>query len=640
MLDQPIDPSSPSAVPRASRWLGGFSPRSFANRVAAAAFLCIAFGFAATALCAIANFAWRQPMFDQYRSYVAWLTLPFPQNILQQDNGHRPIIPNLIRLVEIHWLASNQLLQISIGTLCAVLTSGIVAFSAWRDRELPLIARAAGVMLAVLGVFWLANARMQMHGNESLHAYMVTLSVVCAGLFTWRAAQNQALRWFGAASAACVVATFCFGPGIATFVMVIVLGMMLRLPWRWLLLPIGVMAACLLVYLFVLPGGQGVRGMLAFHPLDSADVAAQWLSSPWINGWLGMAEPAVEPMLLPGLRETMIGPAIVASANGVVSFTGLAWHSLGSMLGFCGGIVFLVRLAIAYQRHTVLTRLQALSIALCLFALASAAIIGVGRVESLRANPSQIYADRYLMWPSLFWMGLALLLLIDVSKSKNRLLIGAGLVFLFSLPAVMFPTHRGWSGWSAAVYQSAQQTAAAARSGVFDADLLPEDDAASRASRIQTLGLMRQQRLAMFADPAWELVGSHLSGSVERSDEYAVQTRIVGPVTDVVDAKIALHFEGWIGRGIAKLQKHGQLVVLDDAGTVVGLAEYSFIKPGAVTLRLNLPRKRGFDGYIKNYHADRAYTLVSLDVESGRATALAPLHTAGISETGVVGPAN
>lgn len=605
-----------------------------ASRAIALTFLAIAACFLATALCAIVNFAWRQPMFDQYRSYVGLLTLPFPENILQQENGHRPIIPNLIRLAEIRWFGANQILQISIGTLCAFLTSGAIAFIAWRDRELPVVARAAGVMLAVLGIFWLANARMQMHGNESLHAYMVTLSVVCAGLFTYQAQRYKSLRWLGAASAACVVATFCFGPGIATFVTVIVLGLMLRLPRRWLLLPTGVMAACLLVYLFVLPGGQGVRGMLEFHPLESADVAAQWLSSPWINGWLGFAEPALQPIMLPGVRDSWVGPTMIASASGIVSASGLPWQSLGSILGFVGGMAFLSRLLIAYLRHAVLTRVQVLSMALCLFALASAAIIGIGRIEYLRENPSQIYADRYLLWPSLFWMGLALLLLADASKLKNRFLIGAGLVFLLALPIALFPMHRAWAGWAAAVYQGAQQTAAAVRSGVFDGDLLPDDDAANRGTRIQTLSLMRQQRLAMFADPAWELVGSHWSGHVQRSDEYATDVHIVAAVADLRNAQTALHFEGWIGRGIARLQQCCQLAVLDDTGTIAGLAEFSFIKPGAVSLRLNLPRKRGFDGYIKNFQVERTYTLVSLDVANSRASELAILRTLGVPAPG------
>jgi len=155
-------------------------PRRIPKYIVAAFFLAAGFYFAATTLCAIINFAWRQPMFDQYRSYATFLSLPFPQNILQSDNGHHPVIPNLFRLAEIHWFATNQLLQISVGTCCAFLSATIISVSVWRTRNLPLVARAAGVMLAVLGLLWLANARMLLHGNESLDVYLGQPSDVAA----------------------------------------------------------------------------------------------------------------------------------------------------------------------------------------------------------------------------------------------------------------------------------------------------------------------------------------------------------------------------------------------------------------------------------------------------------------------------
>ena len=72
-----------------------------------------------TTLCAIVNFGFRQPMWDQWREYETFLGLPFPQNVIQLANGHRPILPNLVRVAEIHWFAANQLLQLSVGAACA-----------------------------------------------------------------------------------------------------------------------------------------------------------------------------------------------------------------------------------------------------------------------------------------------------------------------------------------------------------------------------------------------------------------------------------------------------------------------------------------------------------------------------------------
>jgi len=75
---------------------------------------------------------------------------------------------------------------------------------------------------------------------------------------------------------------------------VILLGLALRLPWRWQIIPVAALATCLFLYLYALPGDQGVRGALNFHLLNSALIAADWLSSPWVHGWLGHADPPLD----------------------------------------------------------------------------------------------------------------------------------------------------------------------------------------------------------------------------------------------------------------------------------------------------------------------------------------------------------
>jgi hypothetical protein len=66
------------------------------------------------------------------------------------------------------------------------------------------------------------------------------------------------------------------------------------------------------------------------------------------------------------------------------------------------------------------------------------------------------------------------------------------------------------------------------------------------------------------------------------------------------------------------MQRDGHLVVLDESNTIVGLAEFSFIRSERA-LRLDLPRKRGFDGYIRDYSANEIYRLVLLQPKAMRA---------------------
>jgi len=114
------------------------------------------------------NYSWLQPSFDQYRVYLSLLQTPFPQNILQPDNGHHSIFPFLVILAENRWFAANQLLQSCVGVCCALITCTVPALCVLQEPGLNRVERAAGVLLCVLGVFWLANAISLLHGNEGL----------------------------------------------------------------------------------------------------------------------------------------------------------------------------------------------------------------------------------------------------------------------------------------------------------------------------------------------------------------------------------------------------------------------------------------------------------------------------------------
>lgn len=598
--------------------------RSAAYAILAMYFILAAAFYLLTTLCAIGNFGWHQLMFDQWRTYETFLTLPFPQNVLQLENGHRPILPNLIRIAEIHWFAANQLLQASVGTCCAILTSAIVAYVVWRERQLSLATRCAGAMVGVLGIFWLANARMLLHGYEMLHVYPITLMLTLACCWIWRAREQNSIPWLAASCAACVVATFCFGPGIATFPAIIVVGALARLSWRRLLLPIGIMAICLVLYLYVLPGERAVRHILGFQPLESARFAAQWLSSPWVNGWLGLANPPA-PWLFSD-RSQWYGEAIAASAEAMVTLSTLQWRSLGLIIGIAGVGAFLARVWWIYtSRH--LTRLQAVAIGMAAFALASAVEISIGRLDFFRVHPDQVYADRYLVWPCLFWSSLVLLFMSESIRGGTRWLKFPGIAFLVALPLMMFPTHRNILGWGSDVYRNGQRTAASLRSGVFDKDHFTGNMAAGRtiAEERAVIGPLRAHHLVMFADPQWQAVGKPWTGALAQTPDFAVIILSIDAFNDDIDQVQVAHFSGWVKTGIAAIQNGGQLAVLSPENLVVGLAQYSFIAPGAQVLRLGIPRKRGFDGYIRNYDPHESYRLAVIDFANNRGTLLAAL---------------
>ena len=97
--------------------------------------------FLLTGLLEIINFGFRQPMFDQYRMYPNYLTLPFPDSVLQLENGHRPILPNLVQVAEAHWFSASQNLQLAVGGGSALLMAALLSIAAWRGPGTSLPTR-------------------------------------------------------------------------------------------------------------------------------------------------------------------------------------------------------------------------------------------------------------------------------------------------------------------------------------------------------------------------------------------------------------------------------------------------------------------------------------------------------------------
>ena len=566
--------------------------------------------YATSALVTIANYAWPQLAFDQFRSYTSALGMRFPDNVMVLENGHRPIIPALLRVVEIHAFAANQYLQIAFGATCATLAATIIALSAWRESGTDTLVRAAGVLLALLGIFWLANARMLLHGNESASIYLVIVCVTAGSLMVRRGAIDGRARWMVGAAIACALATFCFAAGVALFPTFLVLGWLLGARWRQLLIIVAMAALCLGLYLFILPGDGGVRGSLDFRPLDSMVVAARWLASPWITGWLGFADPQTHALVL----DQPLGLAMKSAANFLQSVLHLQWKTTGAMLiGFGGLAIMTVGVVVKACRRGPMTATQTLAFALMMFAAATAGLIAIGRLDYLDTAPEQIFADRYLVWSCLFWMGIGLLLL-SLANSRRVWLRGGVLAFVCVLPVALLPFHQYGQGWGASVYRGNQAGAAAAMSDLFDDRRFQTRDDATLDQRVLSYHLLREGQLGPFRFAGTEELG-HVLGTepVGTSDDISVILETTSIVTDARDASTGASFEGVVAGGIKAIRARGPLAVIDPDRRIVGYAMFSFVGKPMSKWSYSLPLKRGFDGYVKAYDPTVRYRLISMD---------------------------
>ena len=77
---------------------------------------------------------------DTWRFTGHFLATAWPGKVLDADNGHREILPNLVRVAELQWLDGNQWLQIFVGASLACATIAVLA-RAIRHESAPALAK-------------------------------------------------------------------------------------------------------------------------------------------------------------------------------------------------------------------------------------------------------------------------------------------------------------------------------------------------------------------------------------------------------------------------------------------------------------------------------------------------------------------
>lgn len=563
----------------------------------AALLLTLAAAWLLSTLATVLNFGLRYPAFDQYRLYTYYLGLDFPDSALQLENGHRPILPALVRIAEVHLTGADHRLQHLVGIGLALATAFVIARTAWRGRA-SATAGATAVLLVVLALFWLGAARTLIHSYEQVHIYLVTFCAVLALRAVFRAGQSRPVLHMAIAGLLALAATFSFGSGIASFAAVFVLAALQRLPARSFLLPGLAFLFAIVTYLAGLPGQGGVGDSMALRPFDNLRVLLQWLASPFFHAGLGA----------PGgwLAEVKGHVAILLGATGLV-----AW------------LVMVVR---AWRAATSITAAASLALGVATLGLAVGAVIALARLSYFDTYPDQVMADRYLPWPCLFWLGVGLDGVARATGAASpvlrRLVPALAVVLLLAL----MPSHRTMAGWSAAVHRIVQQSAPAAQLGVWDAERFPREADSSRADVETSLRLMRERRLAMFAEPEYALLQSGWrapsGGFPTAAGSRAWLTR---RFHDEHGQRDVAALEGWLER-IEQRPRDALLVIVDAGGAVRGLAKFSGLGPDKRALRLNLPEPRGFDGYVLSPQPDEGLRLLVLDPADRRVLAEVPVE--------------
>lgn len=484
------------------------------------------------------------PYADAWRFLDHFLQQDFPRDILTPDNGHHELLANAVRVLELRWFAAGQWLQVAVGMVLLAAT----LFMIWRGIR-PLAdacSRAAAMLVAALGLFWLGNVRALGHGHETVHAYSVTLLLIC-GLFVLAAQDERAsaTRRTLVAALCGMAAAFSFGSGIACFAAFMAVLAIRRAPWRqWAMVIAGLIATLLLLH------HGGSRTALEFAPLQQSIHLQRWLAGPFLYaGW-----PLFDPALAAQIPIAAVRVPVETGAQAYVSTAGpvmlARWPHV--IVGACG----LAWLAFASWR----TRLQPstaalIGLGLAWFACAVGAMIALVRFDYLQLHPDQLLAPRYVVWSSLFWAGLGIATVARARHPRRALAV------VVAVAVLLLPSEYWMSRLGTGMSRVAEQGALAAAVGVVDPALplgetVPDELAAA-------LPRLRSARAAVFAWPETQWLGRRVPESVAALQVSDIEVDAVGNRLGADGSRVRFTLASSPSR---------RLLLVDGDGVVRGLA--------------------------------------------------------------------
>ncbi len=572
-----------------------------------------------TTLSTMATHGLDQPMFDQYRQYLALLEQPFPQSLLMLDNGHRPVLPALVRWLDLHAFGGGQHLANGLAMLLLAVNAISVAALSLGARSIHFAMRAALAALALFALTWLAQARMLVQGSEAINVQIIVLCLIVGALAISKAQASRGFVPIATALLAAAVATFTFGPGIAVFPALLLVGYARGISLRGLVtLAVGLVAT-LAVYSYVLPGNEGVREVFMLAPLDNLRVAAQWLAAPWVVGWLGMGDPALWPeWASANAAQLPQGGLLAVSAGalrGVLPTAG-GWWSSSALIGI-GGFTLASWVTVrALARRLPQEPVAALLFAFMLFGAACALLIGMTRLAYFTDNPGQVFADRYLPWSCLFWLGLAGSLMrgraphAAEAPAGMRYAVGACVIAL-----LLLPTHVVYARWASSVYWHAERLAASIVASVPDPAVMPHPAEADLTTVQRTVAALKSRGLAMYTGHPDRVLGTTLAAAAPASTP--TPTLIATRYLSAFDGSPAVYLHGETTHQ-GSITRAAPLWVIDTDGRVVGYGTLAGSRPGWTTWSAQHRRRLTIDAYARMPSACAPLTVLAGRVDAAR----------------------
>ena len=545
------------------------------------------------------------PFMDQFRINLRYLTAPFPESILALENGHRLILPGLLRVLELERFAGWPVLQTA-TTWCGAAAAGLLLL--WRvHRDLGLASVLGATAVCAVGTLLYSNtnARIFIDAFDGVHIFWVAFFVVAAAVLTaGRSAAFGAAPWL-AALVLCVGATFTFGPGIASFATVGVIAILRR---RFgMAAMVAVTAVLVLVlYEFVLPGGTSVRRGVA----------------------------TASPMLTPLYAAARMG-AVAAEAVRTLELGAQARLAIGVATGALVATAVGASLVARWRQTPSFSQTELVGIGVFVFGSAANVLIAIGRTQYFVEHPNELFADRYVIWGCLAWLG-AILYGVGAlrtgslaSKRVTRMRASAPYVLagiVLALSVAMVRSAVEINEWAGNVYRMSAMQAVAWRLQLPLDDRLAELTDGDVPGAYRLIEEMRMRHLNLFEGSGSMAIGQRVpvSGAAR---SVPVRTSVV-PTSDA-ERPVATLVSGVLPLDMNTPERHADLWLASSDGRLVGRAAFTAPGDEAPALgRLGRSTLRAFDGYVPARQSGDLYLLWRTDAGVSTLARLVPQPSA------------
>ena len=555
--------------------------QEFALLVLAVVLFVLAVVHLTNAVSTVSRYTLNHAFQDQFRLNLRYLTVPFPLSIFELENGHRPVLPGLARWLELHYFGGATTLQFASAWIAAAVAVGLLFARCWSALDWP---RRAMLFCAVATtIFWIANARMFIHAYEATHLFYIVVSLVVA---LYAVSGECEVTWprITLACFAATLATFTFGPGFIVYGAVAAVLALRRAPWKMLAMVAVVAGIVFAVYSFGLPGSAGVRA--------SSESVSLVKTSYFVVA--RMAAFWVELFALSYADDSWQRAVLVTISAVVVALT----------------LLHAFRLWWKRQR---VSPAMLMGLGILLFSVVTNALIAINRTAHFQAIPPEVFADRYLFWSALLWLGVVTYWLSLPQRSRNFSLFIA--FVLIAAAALAFGQANWWRSWASSTYRVVELTSVAMQLGIPHNHRLQEVSALDIAQVQASVDAMRKARVSTFAREPGAWLGRTLILAPSAAEI---------PVAISTDTRDLPKDSPWeiLGGVMARSDAHRltgwQLWVGDESGKVIGQCAKTGLRTKSTDYsRYFKPVYNQFDCYVQRWHNDKV-TLIATRGETAQ----------------------